>query len=124
MDERNRVEQPETYRTFFVSLPLMEAAELIRKRVEEGSCTGELLDDYAVSGEAGVVRILTFEKWFYRVGNRLVLTVTLDDLAGRTRIHVVAGGGGQSVWWKFDWFAGDSFADEPYHAMEEFLIDG
>jgi len=124
MDERNRVNQPEKYRTFFVSLSLQEAAEMIRKRVEEESVTGELLDDYVLSREGGSVRILTFEKWFYRVGNRLVLTVTLDDLTGQTRIHVVSGGGGQSVWWKFDWFAGESFADVPFMAMEEYLIDG
>ena len=82
MDESNRAVQPEKYRTFFVSLSLPEAADIIRTRVEEGSYTGELLDDYAVSCPGGAVRILTFEKWFYRVGNRLVLTVTLDDLAG------------------------------------------
>lgn len=124
MNKNNRTAQPEKYRTFFVSLSLPEAADIICTQVEEGSYTGELLDDYAVSCEGGVVRILTFEKWFYRVGNRLVLTVTLDDLTGRTRIHVVAGGGGESVWWKFDWFAGADFADEPYRAVEEFLIDG
>ena len=124
MDERNRVNRPEKYRTFFVSLSLSEAAEMIRNQVEDESVTGELLDDYTISPEGGNVRILTFEKWFYRVGNRLVLTVTLDDLTGRTRIHVVSGGGGESVWWRFDWFAGDSFADEPFKAMENYLIDG
>ncbi|MBQ2062430.1 MAG: hypothetical protein II458_07110 [Oscillospiraceae bacterium] len=123
MDERNRVNPPEKYRTFFVSLSLPEAAEIIRKQVEDESVTGELLDDYTVSTEGGVLRNLIFEKWFYRVGNRLVMTVTLDDLTGRTRIHVVSGGGGESVWWKFDWFAGESFADEPYNAMENYLID-
>ena len=123
MDERSRVNPPEKYRTFFVSLSLPEAAEIIRKQVEDESVTGELLDDYTVSTEGGVLRNLIFEKWFYRVGNRLVMTVTLDDVTGRTRIHVVSGGGGESVWWKFDWFAGESFADEPYNAMENYLID-
>ena len=123
MDERSRVNPLEKYRTFFVSLSLPEAAEIIRKQVEDESVTGELLDDYTVSTEVGVLRNLIFEKWFYRVGNRLVMTVTLDDLTGRTRIHVVSGGGGESVWWKFDWFAGESFADEPYNAMENYLID-
>ena len=98
MDESNRVSQPEKYRTFFVSLSLAEAAEMIRRQVEEGSYTGELLDDYALASEGGSVRVLTFEKWFYRVGNRLVMTVTLDDVTGRTRIHVVSGGGGESAW--------------------------
>lgn len=124
MDERNRVNPPEKYRTFFVSLPLPDAAKLIREQVEDESVTGELLDDYTISPGEGTVRVLTFEKWFYRVGNRLVMTVTLDDLSGRTRIHVVSGGGGESVWWKFDWFAGESFADEPFKAMEDYLLDG
>ena len=124
MDESNRIEQSERYRTVFVSLSLPEAAERIRRRVEEGSFTGELLDDYTISGTEGAGRVMIFEKWFYRVGNRLVLTVTLDDLTGRTRIRVVPGGGGTSPWWKFDWFAGESFADEPYAAVEDYLIDG
>lgn len=123
MDERNRVNPPEKYRTFFVSLPLSGAAEIIRRKIEEESVTGELLDDYSLTSESGHVRILTFEKWFYRVSNRLILTVTLDDFSGRTRIHVVSGGGGESALWRFDWFAGESFADVPYEAMENYLIN-
>ena len=123
MDERNRVNPPEKYRTFFVSLPLSEAAEIIFRKIEEESVTGELLDDYSLTPEGGHVRILTFEKWFYRVSNRLILTVILDDLTGRTRIHAVSGGGGTSALWKFDWFAGEAFADLPYKAMEDYLID-
>ncbi len=50
MNERNRVNQPEKYRTFFVSLSLPAAAEIIRSAIEEDSATGELLEEYLIDG--------------------------------------------------------------------------
>ena len=124
MDKKNRVQIPEKYPTFFVSLSVNEAAEKIRSAVEEGSISGELLDDYTVPTENRTVRVLMFEKYFYRVENRLLLTVILDDAAGKTRVHSMAGGGGRNLLFKFDWFAGDDFAAVPQKALQEYIIDG
>lgn len=124
MDKRNRVSPPDKYLTKLLDLPLADAAEKIVHAVEEGSFSGELLDDYTVPCGGGCVRVLVFEKWYYRVSNRLLLTVTLDDVTGQTRCHVAAGGGGESVFWKFDWFAGDDFADVVWNALAPYVRHG
>ncbi|HBN83401.1 MAG TPA: hypothetical protein DDZ89_06105 [Clostridiales bacterium] len=65
--------------TFFVSLSLNEAAGMIQKGVVGGSITGELIDNYSISSPDGcMVKVMVFEKHYYRAGNRLTLTVTLD----------------------------------------------
>ena len=50
----------------------------------------------------GVVAV--YEKHYYRAGNRLTLTVVLDDFTGRTRVHCIGGGGGEGLF-RFDWGA-------------------
>lgn len=124
MQESNRVAPPEKYVTKYLSLSLQGSAEKIIRAVSEESVSGELLDDYAVVCQTGTVRVLVFEKWYYRVQNRLVLTVTLDDLGDRTRIHAAAGGGSESWLWKFDWFAGSDFADVVWNAVEPYVCHG
>ena len=124
MNRENRVEVPEKYPTFFVSLSMEDAAEKIRFAVEDNSISGELQDDYTVTAGEHTVRVMAFEKYFYRVQNRLLLTVTLDDAAGRTRVHSVAGGGGTGILFRFDWFAGDDFTEAPKKALEKYIIDG
>jgi len=108
--------------TFFVSLDVQSTVRLINDAVVRGSITGECIDHYGVAapGGGGFV-VLVFEKHYYRAGNRLTLTVTIDDLEGRTRVHSVGGGGGEGLF-RFDWGAAKSFANvvadtlEPYRA--------
>lgn len=99
-----------TQDTFFVSLDAQSAIRAIDDAVVRGSITGELIDHYAVSapGGGGFV-VLVYEKHYYRAGNRLTLTVTLDDLTGATRVHCVGGGGGEGLF-RFDWGASRSFS--------------
>ena len=61
--------------------------------------------------------VLVFEKHYYRAGNRLTLTVTLDDFTGRTRVHCASGGGGEGLF-RFDWGAGDSFEGVVHDALD------
>lgn len=46
--------------------------------------------------------VAVYEKHYYRAGNRLTLTVVLDDFTGRTRVHCISGGGGEGLF-RFDW---------------------
>ncbi|MBE6576420.1 MAG: hypothetical protein E7654_09130 [Ruminococcaceae bacterium] len=106
--------------TFTVNLSPAHAAERICEAVEGGSLTGELIDRYAIGeDEGGLCIVLVFEKHYYRVGNRLTLTVTIDDLAGKTRVHTVGGGGGEGLF-GFDWGAADSFEQVAISALDEY----
>jgi hypothetical protein len=65
---------------------------------------------------------MVFEKYFYRVSNRLTMTVIIDNFEGRTRVHCVSGGGSQGVFFRFDWGSSDSFARSAYRALQNYII--
>lgn len=108
--------------TFFVSLDMNKAAEIIKKGVVDGSVTGELIDNHLISSQTGCsVIVMVFEKHYYRAGNRLTLTVTLDDFSGETRVHTASGGGGEGLF-RFDWGASESFARIAKDVLSRFIV--
>lgn len=62
-----------------------------------------------------------YEKHFWRAGNRLTLTATVDNLQGRTRVHLVSGGGGEGLF-RFDWGASESFESCAIDALAPFRL--
>jgi len=108
--------------TFFVSLDMRSAIDAIDNAVVGGSITGERIDMYGQSAaNGGGFVVLVYEKHYYRAGNRLTLTVTLDDFAGRTRVHCVSGGGGEGLF-RFDWGAANSFSGVVQKALAPWRI--
>jgi len=114
-----------------VSLPVGDAGNLIHQAVTGGSITGEMIDSYQVMSPAGTVWVLVYEKHYVRAGNRLTLTVTLDDFESMTfadgvarrvtRIHCAGGGGGQGLF-RFDWGASESFEDTVLNALRPYRV--
>ena len=81
--------------SYFVALGLRECGETIHAAVT-GRVTGELVDHYELTHPGGGTCVVAvYEKHYYRAGNRLTLTVVLDDFTGRTRVHCISGGGGE-----------------------------
>ena len=108
--------------TYQVSLPLEECERLIYDAVVGGSFTGECIDRYRCAAPGGGECVVAvYEKHYYRAGNRLTLTVTLDDFQGSTRVHCVGGGGGEGLF-RFDWGAANSFAGVVRAAVKPYLI--
>ena len=84
--------------TFSISLTPQQAVPMIYDFIQRGSITGELIDRFvADSPNGGHCVISIYEKHFWRAGNRLTLTVTIDDFYGKTRVHTVGGGGGSGI---------------------------
>jgi hypothetical protein len=108
--------------TFFVLLDMRAAMDVIDNAVVGGSITGERIDQYgqAAPGGGGFV-VMVYEKHYYRAGNRLTLTVTVDDLTGKTRVHCVGGGGGEGLF-RFDWGASKSFAGVVQQALAQWRM--
>lgn len=104
--------------TIMVNMSLREAVSHINSAVIDGSITGEKIDEYYINDNAVV---LVYEKHYYRAGNRLTLTVVIDDFENFTRVHYVGGGGGQGLF-KFDWGASESFGDVVRKAFERYII--
>ncbi len=103
--------------TINVSLDIQSTIKLIEKKVVWGSISGECTDKLLIEVPGkGSLAMLVFEKHYMRMGNRLSLTVTLDDFSGNTRVHWVSGGGGKLL--GFDWGASESFES----AIEKALI--
>ena len=97
--------------SYFVALGLRECGETIHAAVTD-SITGELVDHYVVA---------VYEKHYYRAGNRLTLTVVLDDFTGRTRVHCIGGGGGEGLF-RFDWGAAESFEGVVHDALSHYRL--
>ena len=108
--------------TCHVNLSVDAARQLIVKTIEGGSVTGSCIDEYRMEKSGGTAVVMVFEKYYMRVSNRMTLTVIIDDFDSVTRVHCVSGGGGQGALFRFDWFAGDSFASAVDHALQPYII--
>ncbi|WP_312355251.1 DUF6054 family protein [Aminipila sp.] len=99
-----------------------KAAELVKKEIVEGSITGELIDYYVVHGEDDKRCIVSiYEKHYYRAGNRLTITVVIDNMEDGTRVHSTSGGGGEGLF-RFDWGASESFERCVENALENYKL--
>ena len=108
--------------TIRVSVDINTAERLIQNEVIEGSFTGEMLDRHVIHSSSGTCTCMVFEKHYYRVKNRLTLTVVIDDFEGTTRVHYVSGGGGTNVLFNFDWGASDRFSMVVEEALASYKI--
>ena len=107
--------------TCYVTCSIGQCAELIHSAIVDGSVTGELLDRYEVRSPDGLkCLVMVYEKHYWRAGNRLTLTVTIDNMSGRTRVHAVGGGGGEGLF-RFDWGASQSFEGVVQDALAPYL---
>ena len=107
---------------FNVSVSPREAADLINRYIDNCSITRELIDEYINdNNDRKAVIVQVYEKHYYRAGNRLTLTVVIDNIDNMTHIHVTGGGGGQGLF-RFDWGASESFEDCAYNALRNHVI--
>jgi len=105
-----------------INLQPEKAAELINHAIVEGSVTGVLIDNYVVNGEQGKLCIVSvYDKHYYRAGNRLTLTVVIDNMEGTTKVHCISGGGWEGLF-RFDWGASESFEYCVENALAQYKI--
>lgn len=106
----------------YVSISPEEAAKLINETIINNSVTGELIDEYVTDTDNGTMVIVqVYEKLYYRVSNRLTLTIVIDNVSGKTHIHAIGGGGGQGLF-RFDRGSSESFEDCIYDAIYKYII--
>lgn len=108
---------------FNVSVSPREAMRIIDNEIVNGSVTGEKIDEYVREHDGRFIAVLVYEKLYYRAGNRVTLTAVIDNLNGVTHIHAVGSGGGQGVFFRFDWGASDNFENCVSNALCEYIIE-
>ncbi|OPX44676.1 DUF6054 family protein [Clostridium thermobutyricum] len=107
---------------FNVNLDLREVVELLDKGIVSGSFTGERIDYHAVKvDEVHAMVVIVYEKHFYRAGNRLTLTVCINNINDITHVHCIGAGGGQGLF-RFDWGASDTFTSAPREILKKYII--
>ena len=85
--------------------------------------TAELVEQYASQGKGGeAVCTMVFEKYYMRAGNYCALSVTLDNLAGVTKVFAVGAGSRQGALSFFDWGAAEDFEGAVERALEGALL--
>ena len=73
---------------FNVNLAPQVAMQMIDNGIVNGSLSGERIDYYEVHNTAGYLCITAvYEKFYYRAGNRLTLTVIIDNMRGTTHAN-------------------------------------
>ena len=111
-----------TMQPFYVNISVYEAAEIIDDAIVRGSMTGECIAHYELRTKAeGTCVVGVYEKHYYRAGNRLTLTVTIDSFEATTRVITVSGGGGEGFM-RFDWGAAESFENTVARALAPYTI--
>lgn len=108
---------------YFVALDLECCFDKVHNAVT-GSVTGTLIGRYDIPHpQGGDCIVLVYEKHYVRAGNRLTLTVVLDNFYGgdMTEVCCMGGGGGQGLC-RFDWGAAENFEDVVHEALRPYRI--
>jgi hypothetical protein len=106
---------------FFVNASVQNAADTVAKYVEASAMSAELKDRHDMTGNGCSAVTMVFEKYFMRNSSRASLTVAIDDLGGKTRVHTVGSGGGESTFFGFDWGAGQNFEGNVREALNDYI---
>ena len=109
-------------REFTVSVSPKEAIDAIETYVVKGSISGTPVDRYVRRIGEYEVYVVILEKYYMRSSNRASLTVTIDNFDGKTKVHAVASGGSEGVFFRFDWGAGNNFANSVEDALKPYLL--
>lgn len=106
---------------YIVNASVQSAADTVEEYVSHSAMSAELIDRHDMSGNGCCAVTLVFEKYFMRNSSRASLTVSIDNLGGATRVHVVGSGGGQGTFLGFDWGAGNDFESTVQDALRDFI---
>lgn len=109
---------------FKVNLSLKDTISELDSGIVRESVTGERIDYHVIIGnEDNGAILLVYEKYFYRVGNRITLTIVVDNLNGQTKVHSIGGGAAQGMFFKFDWGASEDFTSLPRSILRNNIIN-
>lgn len=102
-----------------VNIMPLRALELIKDRQD-----ADLVhEEYHDLGDGKSIGTLVFEKYYFRVKNRVALVVISDNFKGETEVRVVSTAGSEGLIFSFDWGASDDFADSIQDILSEYIVE-
>jgi hypothetical protein len=109
-------------REFTVNISPVAAMKAIELFVVRGSISGTLIDRYVRRFGEHEVHVVVLERYYMSSSNRASLTVTIDNLEGHTKVYAVASGGSEGMFMRFDWGAGNNFANSVETALRTYIV--
>ena len=100
------------------SLSFMETADIINTGVVNSAATAELVDVINRTWGDTRIRIMVFEKYYWRSSNRASLTVVLSGGDGNVCVDAIGAGGGQGIVFKLSWGAEEDFVGTVRRILE------
>lgn len=106
---------------FYVNLEPYQVVNTIDMAMT-GKISGRKVDQYITGDGVNTMAVLIYEQYYYRVQNRVTLTVIVDKVGGRTHVRLVSTGGGTGVLLRFDWGASYSMEKSVEIALTPYKI--
>lgn len=95
----------------------------VRELVKEGLDADLIHEESHDLGDGREIGTLIFEKYFFRVKNRVALVVIADNIYGTTEVRAISTGSSEGMIFKFDWGASDDFAGSVERILSEYIVD-
>lgn len=109
---------------FYVTLSLAETAEKLKEGLHGKIVKAEILDEYQWTLPDGKeIRLMVFQKYAFLSNDRPILTVLLDELDGKTKVHLYGAsgvGGALGIDWMED---GAEFAQKAQNVLKEYKVE-
>lgn len=65
---------------------------------------------------------LIFEKYFFRVKNRIALVIIVDNFSENTNVRIISTASSEGVFFNFDWGASDSFIGQVENVLSDNIV--
>ncbi len=105
-------------REFNLNISPLEAMKVIKSHENADLVHEEILD----IGNGIYVSTLVFEKYYFRVSNRVALIVIIDNTKETTNVRVISTGSSEGMFFNFDWGASKNFTSSVEEILSSYII--
>lgn len=104
---------------FVVSISPEDVMKIVKDRQDADLIHEEFIH---ITPERGI-GTLVFEKYYFRVKNRVALVIIVDNLSDRTDVRTISTGSSEGLFLNFDWGASGNFAESVKEILEDFITE-
>ncbi|WP_213619155.1 DUF6054 family protein [Paenibacillus sp. J22TS3] len=94
----------------------------VRQYVKDGLDANLVHEEFHDLGDGREIGTLIFEKYFFRVKNRVALVVIADNIYGTTEVRAISTGSSEGMVFAFDWGASKDFAGSVQLILSSYIV--